>query len=187
MIPLLTAISQFDDILSKVICRHSRVARVDSGDTSMNSRGMSSVGSRDMGSIYCGHSYGVVSYSCGWLQSSSMSIVNSSDHSTSSLSMSNLLKSVGFSLPLAIGMNTVWIGRVDTSNMGHCTIGIARVDTGRDSRDSSMDSGDMSSVDSGDSVSYSCGWLQSSSMSIVNSSHHSAIGLSMSNLFESVG
>merc|ERR1711892_250946 len=146
MIPLLTAISQFDDILSKVICRHSRVGRVDSGDTSMNSGDMSSVGSGDMGSVYCGDSYRVVSYSCGRLKSSTMSIVNSSDHSTSSLSMSNLLKSVGFSLPLTIGMDTIWISRVD-------------------SRDSSMDSGEMGSIysrdmgDSGDSgVSYGCGW-----------------------------
>jgi len=39
--------------------------------------------------------------------------------------MGNLSNSVGFSLPLAIGMDTIRIARVDTGN-----IGIARVDTG---------------------------------------------------------
>merc|ERR1712106_307156 len=64
--------------------------------------------------------------SCGRNQSSSMSIANTSDNTTgSNLSMGNLSNSVGFSLPLAIGMDTIRIARVDTGN-----IGIARVDTG---------------------------------------------------------
>merc|ERR1712123_134986 len=108
--------------------------------------------------------------SSGWLKSSTMSKVNSSDHSTSSLSMSNLLKNVGFSLPLTICMDTIWNSRVDS---GDC----------------SMDSGEMSSIHSRDmgnsGVSYGCGWDQSSS--IVNTSDHASSSLSMSNLFESVG
>merc|ERR1740128_1570922 len=109
------------------------ISRVDSRDSIMDSWDMSSVDSGDMGSsVYCRNS---VSYSCGRLQSSSMSIVNTSDHSTSSLSMSNLLKSVGLSLPLAIGMDTIWISRVDSRDC---------------SMNCSMNSGEMGSIHSRD-------------------------------------
>merc|ERR1712106_734764 len=66
---------------------------VDNRDGSMKSR----VGSRYVGN-------GVVSNSGGGDQSTSMTIVNSSDHTSGSLSVSNLLKGVRLGLSFAISM-----------------------------------------------------------------------------------
>merc|ERR1719154_437415 len=109
--------------------------------------------------------------SSGWAEStSSVSIVNTSDNTASSLSKSNLAKSVGLGLSLANSMDAI------ASKMGI------------DSRDGSMNSRDMR-VDSWDmGVLDSSGWAESTnSMSIVNTSDNTASSLSKSNLAKSVG
>jgi len=109
--------------------------------------------------------------SSGWAEStSSVSIVNTSDNTASSLSKSNLAKSVGLGFSLANSMDTI------ASKMGV------------DSRDSSMNSRDMR-VDSWDmGILDSSGWAEStSSVSIVNTSDNTASSLSKSNLAKSVG
>ena len=99
------------------------VSRVGSGVDSRGNSMDSGVGGR----YVVGNS--VVSNSSGRDQSTTMSIVDSSHHSSGGLSMSNLLKGVRFGLSLAIGVDKRIAG-VDTSNMGNYAIGISRVDTG---------------------------------------------------------
>ena len=135
------------------------VSRVGSG---VNSRG-NSVDSRVGGRYMVGNS--VVSNSGGRDQSRTMSIVNSSHHSSGSLSMSNLLKGVRFSLSLAIGVDKRIAG-VDTSNM--------------------MGSNPDMGVDTWNNSVNSSGWDRGSSMSIADGSDDSAISLSSSNLANSV-
>ena len=149
------------------------VSRVGSG---VNSRG-NSVDSGVGGRYMVGNS--VVSNSGGRDQSRTMSIVNSSHHSSGSLSMSNLLKGVRFSLSLAIGVDKRIAG-VDTSNM----MG-SNPDMGVDTSNMMGSNPDMG-VDTWNNSVNSSGWDRGSSMSIADGSDDSAISLSSSNLANSV-